>query len=571
MTFEVRLEYNKFFLGEIPDIYACLSGIEKKLLIECCLTLIHAENELKKPEEFIKVFFSSSNHQLKDNLLSKYLTIKENDTSSNEHTWIIQNIEALLLLLEKILLLPNEKTTKDLNTIEEDFFKSILIINSSLGTREDSLPKFENVNDIDKYFSALAYSRFLTYNDYFNINLSLKVLSQFVKAIHFFEFCEKNSKYKKILTIFLKKYNCENWKTYINRLITISNYLIDADLNNKTPKIELNPQDKSYIEDKKFFDALTLDQKNKEFSYDFTRFRECPLIKINENEYQIICKSFLAEKIYSSVFYNFNEINKTLDADIKIKDFFQDFTTNFSEKCLFLSVLNKIFKRRCCIKYSDAEFKEKGFSDGVPDFYVRNGNKVFLFETKDLKFSAEIKQSLDFDKIEKYLQKKLLKKDNGSDTGIGQLINSIKKLAINEFPVDNNYKANKLMIYPILVLNDPIYCLPGFNYILNLWFQKGISDVGLDHMQIKPLVVIDIDTLIYYQEAFAKKKINLENELISYYKFIKNQTPYPPEEIINNALHHQLSFSDYLNDKIKYKDYPSEAFHDYIKKYISDL
>ena len=571
MNFEVRLDYTHFYSGEeIPKIASCLKGIGKNKLIECCFKIINREFYFKDPFDFITGFFSSENIILGNRALKIYKNIKETDQAIHEHKWVIANTFCLLLLLEEILKLPPSVEEKSIQQIEEDLFKSILVANSTLNKKQASLPKYdESVTDIEEYFAKLSFANILTYDDFSNINLPKRLLSQFIKATIFFNFCETNEKYSALLNLFLKKYNFNNSKSYIIGLLTIYKSIIDAAKNNYSPIILLKPSEPTYEKDKNFFNALTLNRDNTEFKPDFTFFRETPFLKLKDDEYYIISNPFLLDKLYNSVFFNFNEINSNQEGDLKIKNFFQDFTTNFSEKHLFINILEKVYERRCCIKFTEEDFKRYGYTDGLPDYYVRNGNKIFLFESKDLKFNAEIKQSFDYDKIKKYVEKKLLKKENGSDTGIGQLINNIKLLANNTFPVDTNYKSSKLRIYPILVLNDPMYSLPGFNYILNDWFQKGIVENGLSDMQIHPLVVIDIDTLIFYQKALAEKKMNFENELLSYYKFIKSKKEIPGQNFIEYLFNYQLSFADFLSIKMKDKQYESEAALEFIRSYIA--
>lgn len=571
MNFEVRLDYTHFYPGEdIPTIASCLTGIDKNKLIECCIKIINRECYFKDPYDFITGFFSSENIILGNRAIKIYKKIKETDQTNHEHKWVIANTFCLLMLLEEILKLPISEEKKSIQQIEEDLFKSILITNSILNKKQASLPKYdETVTDIDEYFAKLSFANILTYDDFSNINLPKRLLSQFIKATIFFDYCKTNEKYSALLNLFVEKFNINNSKSYITGLLPIYKEIIDTSKDNYIPIILLNPSDPIYEKHKRFLNALTLNQDNTEFKPDFTFFRETPLLKLKENEYYIISAPFLFDKLYNSVFYNFNEINSKQKGDLKIKNFFQDFTTNFSEKHLFINIIERIYERRCCIKYTEEDFKRNGYTDGLPDYYVRNGNKIFLFESKDIKFNAEIKQSFDYNKIKKYVENKLLKKESGADTGIGQLINNIKLLANNTFPLDTNYKSSKIRIYPILVLNDPIYSLPGFNHILNGWFQKGIEENGLSDMQIYPLVVIDIDTLIFYQKALAEKKMNLENELLSYFKFIKSKKVIPDQNYIESLFNHQLSFSDFVSIKMKDKQYESEAALEYIQNYIA--
>lgn len=48
-----------------------------------------------------------------------------------------------------------------------------------------------------------------------------------------------------------------------------------------------------------------------------------------------------------------------------------------------------------------------------PDYYIRNGNKIFLFESKDILIPSETKVSNDYENISSELKKRLYYEEKG--------------------------------------------------------------------------------------------------------------------------------------------------------------
>ena len=63
---------------------------------------------------------------------------------------------------------------------------------------------------------------------------------------------------------------------------------------------------------------------------------------------------------------------------------------------------------------------------GEPDYYMRDGERVFLFEYKNIVLGAETKLSGDPEVIWNEVQRKLVKDDSGKDEGVSQLANVIE-------------------------------------------------------------------------------------------------------------------------------------------------
>ena len=322
-----------------------------------------------------------------------------------------------------------------------------------------------------------------------------------------------------------------------------------------TTRIVLDENHPSFQHDKKLLNQFAF-SSTEQLSYgeniDFISFRNKPLIRFEENIYWIIDKNFLANRLYRSLFFGLKKQNDIIDKQYRISDFFQFFTTNFSEKTLFYDVMKHIIGERSYIHYSGAEIKREEIT-GEPDYYIRNGNNIFLFEFKDSLYRKEDKVECDYENVKSSIEKKLVHKENGKPSAIEQLCSSIALILNNEFRIDLGIRSNKVKIYPILVVGDTTFTNVGTNFILNDYFKTEISNRNIENKNIRPLTLVSIDSLILYQFDFEEKILTLQSVLDSYLKFLSKECPYPKSEIFRNVVHNYFSLDQYLIDKIPVK------------------
>ena len=194
--------------------------------------------------------------------------------------------------------------------------------------------------------------------------------------------------------------------------------------------------------------------------------------------------------------------------------------------------------------------------NGEPDYYVRNGNHQFLWESKDILINANIKSSYDFAQYEAAFRKKLYYDDKGGgkieNKAVLQLIKNVERSLTREFPFDTGYKPHLIQIYPILILHDHQYNVPGLNVLVNSWFMGELGKMkerGIDTKNVRQLIIIDIDTLIFHQDILRDRRIKLEEIIDAYIKFI---TPVmgpkylTPEELDRAMKRTVVSFSTFL-------------------------
>ena len=175
---------------------------------------------------------------------------------------------------------------------------------------------------------------------------------------------------------------------------------------------------------------------------------------------------FIAEKIYNGLHFMLSKINSTFPKAEQI-DIKGELGGNFSENHLFYSIIERITQTKYK-EFRGQVLKEshKNSLPSEPDYYLRNGKNIMLFESKDVLLKADVKISYDYKLITEELSKKFYK--NGtSDKAVLQIIRNIKRVLKQEFSFDKAYTAKNVNIYPIVITHHRMYDTSGVNYLIN--------------------------------------------------------------------------------------------------------
>jgi hypothetical protein len=136
--------------------------------------------------------------------------------------------------------------------------------------------------------------------------------------------------------------------------------------------------------------------------------------------------------------------------------------------------------------------------------------------------------------------------------GVGQIITNIKKLLNDENKYDDGFDKNKNQTYPILVTYDSMFDTPGLNRILLISFfreLRRLKDEELDVTKVKPLIIVNIDTLIQVTPLLRNGIVSLKELCEAFYAHfqVKPIFMYQSEEDFVRAYQESLlSFSDYI-------------------------
>ena len=202
---------------------------------------------------------------------------------------------------------------------------------------------------------------------------------------------ENNTSYesmidKVLLNELYKKFDVNNYKEFLGKLLPISFNIVSS---NREGKFDLIVEkDSKYLSNITFLDKLTVSTEVTDGEdIDYINLRANPLYKIQKDKYRIIYPLFAIEKTYNGLYFLLKEINEGLSDKLKI-NLRQLITFDFSEKYLLYKILGRAFNK----KYFKLEGQQMS-TDGAPDYYVRNGNKIYLFESKDVLVNAKVKES----------------------------------------------------------------------------------------------------------------------------------------------------------------------------------
>lgn len=509
------------YKASYSTIASILSSIGRKECVHRILYLLRNAQSFNTIEDFIKKFFSKSNRSFAEKIYDKInaLTKRDENFYGIAHYTIISQQTCLDLL--RVLFSADFQNAKhncfSQCQIERTLFTAILLTNELIEQSENHINIPNDEKDMDAYTMILTT---LPYNDYTNISCERLFFKQTLQAISFFEFCLSNNKFNYILQLFLDSYDCATWKQYILSLTS----LFSICCNPHNPIVVLDRQSKDYTQRKNFLNKLStsLDESiNLNDNIDYVVFRDRPFIRLEEDSYAVIDLHFLCEKMYNSIRFEMRKINQDLPTKsiFKIKNFFVEYSTAFSERHLFYNTIKKIIGRHHYISHTGLDFEKKRIAS-APDFYIRNGKHIFLFEFKDVMMRKEEKTSSDYEILKNHIKHKLVQKEDGSNSAIKQLANNYLLIYNGCFTGDKKLKPQKCKIYPILVVSDSKFVTQGVFPTLNSQFLEYLQQRGIANDKICPLILVDVGTLLLYQHDFEDGLLSLKEAFNDYYKFL---------------------------------------------------
>lgn len=558
----LRLNYSTYF-NQNDTIEDLLAPFGKMDLLRAVSYLINRTKSEKNAVETISNWFN-------DLKIKSELILKTKDNTS------ILNICSSLNLLTYIAEKADSNTEEIIspNDFEIRLFKTYLLLNSEQDKIEEAGQKNLPIDGSEEKLNASLLT--LLYHDYDLQNYFLQeiFLVQLIKSIDFFQFIEKDDKLKNHLSLFLSNYNCKSWSEWISNLLNLIVPILNH--SDETYSEFRLDKDENFDTNTTFLSLFTIPLEYEELP-DFINLRSNPILKINDETFIIINKLFLIERIFKSLVFEFSlKINKQVKEEYRLKDFRANYCDYFSEQTLLYNALSNCFPNNYkWIKIKGEDFKKIKYSS-EPDYYIRFKNKVLIFESKDVILKGNEKHSRDYSILSKCLKEKFLKieKDNIiSKKAILQIIENIKRIFDKYYDkIDTDYKTEFLNFYPILVVHDRQFDTPELNRLISKWFKKELEKVFNKNEQskINDLVIINIDTLILYQEHFKKRgKYGLEIMINKYFEFIKPRLCKNQKELEQKYLETSISFSVFIArefDKTDFKKVPS-----FIDEYINKL
>ena len=528
------LEYNVLFGETTNSAEDYLTGIPNEVLLKAATYFLGFSNHNSKydrVDNFVSEYFSTGNQ---DFLNGIYGHMKELEAKYNGNFSIV-SFQSALQLFEFSLQNTQNEPFKTKTEIERDLFKALLTLNQHNNDQQSKAKSSTDGLPSEISFSAFCLSQSFPISELINYEIIELATGQIVKSAMLFEYLERTEQTHPHLVKFLEFYECSNWKEYLRRLLPLIIQVIKKS-NEKATEIVVLKNDE-YESTCKFIEKLSIADREELDEYDYVSLRAKPFVKMSEGIYRVIFDLFSLEAVHKGLFFKLSEINSGMVAGNKIKSFRGHYCDGFSEQYLLYSVMERIYNGRY-LTLSGAEVKERGVV-AEPDFYIRNGKRVFVFESKDILINKEIKGSCDFKKYEIEFKKKLYFDDSDgtvSNKAVLQIINNIERILTNSFQADKGCNPNNAMIYPVLILHDHMFNVAGLNSIVNFWFNvelEKIAQKGINVSRVRPICIINMDTLIFYSDLFADKVLMLEDVIDKYFEYVN-----------------PLSYKGKLNDEI---------------------
>ena len=561
MDNKIYIDYEMIFADKPFSVFDYLRHLDRQNLIGVALRLIYSDDMFSDFKDYCAEFFCAENFNFANEcyrLLNEHIQENNRDiTSIIPRTYIITSQSTALELLRQTFAINISDFVLDTPQVlqEQYLLKAILLINQLIGHWEAPLEYNSNGETTNL---CLAKSLLCTtLNNFGSSNLKAEYVAmlQIIKGYHFFKYCE-HSKIKEHLSVFLENNGAKSWYHYLLDAIQLILYPLQNKQGN-FPRIELN----SRRDGEKFLRAHSFKEDTivpLENNQDYTYFKSHPLIELNDGTYLPISPTFCINHIYKSVYFEFKAINESFfgtEDHIKGQGLRSIFTTEFSEQTLFERYVKNAICRHRGIKKSDRDCKKEGTYGHEPDFYLRDGNNIILFENKDIMIPDHIICSKQYDQLEQELDKKLVKK------GINQLIYNIKQFENKTFKWDSNL-PNKPKIYPVLVIDDSSLCAPGLNYILNEVFQQQLKCNNIK-LKVYPLAIVELDSLIAFANYFQLPYVRFKKLLEQYYDYIsRNKRPEKIEQLMREVLHKYFPFYIFMSQEIVNTPFDNTIFEE---------
>lgn len=396
---------------------------------------------------------------------------------------------------------------------------------------------------------------------------------QLLKGIKLFKFFEKESEFSVYLSDFLKSYGFDTWRDYLLRFADIYGNLISVNINRpeKIHGIIIDPPNDSILS---LLDGLSININSpfqeisnmNEFQLlDFKPLRIRPLFKVSHNEYCFLNLNFFVDKLFQSIHFQYFNFIKNNGYNLNYNAFKSKYSFEFIEKDIFYDTMEKIFLKKNCLKVKGQEY-----SSEYSDYYIRDGHSIFLFELKDYVIKAEIKHSYDFDVLLKDLQEKFIG-DEKHKKGIRQLISVIHNIESKKIEFDttndNFKKLSNYTIYPIIVFTDITLNSIGLNFLLNKEMKVIIKQEKFQ-MKVKDLIMIDLNTLIEFQELFINESLNFLELCKNYLDYVNSKKLY------REPLQELTSISEFMNfyiQKSGIEKVPPKSFKTSLNELYNDI
>ena len=430
----------------------------------------------------------------------------------NQDNYALIDEYAMLLLISRLLACYNGRNEELTQDDRSNLFLAYMICCDERLAMNQKLPN--NKMKAEEFVESYMPECLKTHNVEAPRDYRLLMIKCYMLLI---EFQKVNTRFAQYVDEFCKERDIPNAKYYLDKIFLTFLEMRKKDFSNCRMAIGENQKDIS-----RFYDSLTLDPSHYQHDMDFLMMKEKPLIKTGPNIYNFMFMKMFLDKAYTGLLFDMKDAlvkRGVLDPTMGYANLRSFLGEEFSERFFFYALMKRCFGLNY-VNYSGEEL-EKTLGKGMPDYYLRRQNRVFVFECKDVQLAAKKKLSGDYETIKKVIFEKYVANSKGHAKGIGQLANVIvEKLPSILREVDKSTPNSVIFVYPVIVYFDDCFDVEGPNYLLNKEFQRIIAEkkVTADY-EVKDVVMVNIEQLMGLENFFANEKLNLANLINSYIEY----------------------------------------------------
>lgn len=520
MQRQLLIDFTDLFTESAKPVAAYLAGTSRLVRLQCVSHLLgylsHIPPTKRDYKTDMEQFFGPHSRPFAEQV---YYKARELARRTNAKINFLHP-KAVLQLFVYCFEMPDEEETQTMPELEASLFKACLVLNAPYIEQQSRAMEAAKLLLPSQQLAALSLAG--TFSDFELVNHRLPnvVMLQLLKSVRFFEFLEGDARFTSLLQAFLQHFACQDWQEYLRRFSGVTKTVIGA---NQPGRISVEvPAGPEFDVDCTFLRHFALPEGQPLDNADFTSLRATPLCEEVPGTFVLVYPLLVVEAMHKGLYFRFNQVNKSLPKPDQIKDWHSVYCDLFSEQHLLYRLLDVAFAGRGLALSGNAikaGWQLKGQAE--PDYYFRSGHRALLVESKDVMIPKDAKAGHDFDAYYAELGKKFYRDPHPK--AVLQLVNNIARLLRKQLPFDTDYDPEQLAIYPVLVVHDRLYNQPGLNVLVNGWFQVELAELsrqGLPVQHVKPVVIIDVDTLLAFHEHFRDGLMVLEDVLDAYYAYL---------------------------------------------------
>lgn len=365
------------------------------------------------------------------------------------------------------------------------------------------------------------------------------------------EFPKHNETFARYVEAFCEEKQIVSAKKYLDEIILT--FLMMGEKDRSNCRIGFDDNDKAAIH---FYDELSIDPTGYQHDSDFLMMREKPLLKTGHNIYNIMYMRMFLDKAFTGLLFDMKDAlvkRGLLDKKNGYMNLRSMLGEDFSERFFFYELMKRCFGQQY-VSYSGADL-ERTLGEGMPDYYMRRGNRMFVFECKDAQVASKKKLSGDYETIKNAIFEKYVANSKGHGKGIAQLASVVEsKLSLIRKDVDVNSPKSVMFVFPIIVYFDDCFDVEGPNYLLNKEFRRDLEERNVpEDYEVKDLVMVNIEQLMRLENFFADGKLDLAYLINSYIDY-KEQAELNKVFPFNKFLFQEAKLKGYELKKTRWFD-----------------